>query len=43
MSTGMELVIDYEFLKDLNDEVVIKEGGLVAHNVEQTFHLNVRR
>ena len=38
MSTGMELVIDYEFLKGINDEVVIKEVGLVADNVVQTFH-----
>jgi hypothetical protein len=34
----MELVIDYEFLKGLNDEVVIKEVGLVADEVVQTFH-----
>jgi hypothetical protein len=33
----MEQVIDYEFLKGLNDEVVIKEVGLVADNVVQTF------
>jgi hypothetical protein len=38
MPTGMELVIDYEILKGLNDEGVIKEAGLVADNVVQTFH-----
>ena len=38
MPTGMELVIDYEFLKGLHDEVVIKEVGLAADNVVQTFH-----
>jgi hypothetical protein len=31
------VVIDYEFLKGLNNEVVIKEVGLVADNVVQTF------
>jgi hypothetical protein len=35
---GNGTVIDYEFLKGLNDEVVIKEVGLVADNVIQTFH-----
>ena len=34
----MEVVIDYEFLKGQNDEVVIKEVGLAADNVVQTFH-----
>jgi hypothetical protein len=38
MPTGMEVVIDYEFLKGQNDEVVIKEVGLAADNVVQTFH-----
>jgi hypothetical protein len=35
----MELVIDYEFLKGINDEVVIKEVCLVADNIVQTFHI----
>jgi hypothetical protein len=30
--------MDYEYLKFLNDEVFIKEVGLVADNVVQTFH-----
>jgi hypothetical protein len=33
-----ELVIDYEFLKGLNDEIVVKEVGLAGDNVLQTFH-----
>jgi hypothetical protein len=34
----MEVVIDYEFLKGQNDEIVIKEVGLAADNVVQTSH-----
>jgi hypothetical protein len=34
----MELVIDYDFLKGVSDEVVIKKVVLVADNVVQTFH-----
>jgi hypothetical protein len=34
----MEVVIDDEFLKGQNDEIVIKEVGLAADNVVQTFH-----
>jgi ribosome-associated toxin RatA of RatAB toxin-antitoxin module len=41
MSMGMELVMDYEFLNDLNDEVVIKEVRLVSDNVVQAFHFKI--
>jgi hypothetical protein len=35
---GNGAVIDYEILKGLNGEVVIKEVGLLADNVVQNFH-----
>jgi len=34
----MEVVIDYEFLKGSQDEVVIKELSLAAKNVAYTLH-----
>ena len=34
----MEVVIDYETLKGLNDEPVVKELSLAADNVTETFH-----
>jgi hypothetical protein len=39
---GMELVIDYESLKGLNDEIVVKEVGLAGDNVYRHFILRVR-
>jgi hypothetical protein len=41
MPTEMELVIDYQSLKSLNDEIVVKEVGLVADNIVQTFQFNI--
>jgi hypothetical protein len=35
---SMEVVIDYETLKGLNDEPVVKELSLAADNVAETFH-----
>jgi len=36
--TKMEVVIDYEFLRGNQDEVVVKELSLAAKNVIHTFH-----
>jgi hypothetical protein len=37
MTTGMEVVIDYETLKGLHDEPVVKEISLAADNFAETF------
>jgi len=34
----MEVVIDYEFLRGNQDEVIVKELSLAAKNVIHTFH-----
>ena len=42
MLTGMEVVIDYEFVNGSQDEVVIKELSLAAKNVVHTLHFQSR-
>jgi hypothetical protein len=38
MSSGMTVVVDYEILKGLNEELVVKELSLEADDLMEKYH-----
>jgi hypothetical protein len=37
----MEVVIDFETLKGINDETMVKEFSLASDNVAESFHFTI--